>query len=145
MQRTAQVNRNPTATYVGIALTVVGFGFIAIAWNGAASLDFIQGQFPFFISGGLTGIGLIVVGVTIMVIETIRRDAQMRAIEIGRLTASMAVLNAELRPPDEFDPIVAGEFRPRPRIAAAGNGHAEAADVTMELTRAGDASWDAGT
>jgi uncharacterized membrane protein YidH (DUF202 family) len=157
MQRTEQVRRNPTATYIGIALCVVGFALIAIAWNGAAELDYIQGQFPFFISGGLTGIGLIVVGVTIMVIETLRRDAEIRAIEIGRLTASLAVLNSELSPPDEFDPRVAGEFRPRPRVsplaltaaAANGNGNGTRAvdgdDQTIELATPRDGSWDAGS
>jgi hypothetical protein len=143
MQRTEQVRRNPTATYVGIGLCVVGFALIAIAWNGAAELDFIQGQFPFFISGGLTGMGLIIVGVTIMVIETMRRDAEMRAIEIGRLTASLAVLNGELSPPDEFDPSRTGEFRPRPRVAATTNG--DGTDQTMELAAQRDSSWDAGS
>jgi energy-converting hydrogenase Eha subunit E len=145
VQRTEQVRRNPIATYVGIALCVIGFALIAIAWNGAAELDFIQGQFPFFISGGLTGIGLIVVGATIMVIETMRRDAEIRAIEIGRLAATLAALNAELSPPEERDPGTVGEFRPRPRVSplAAGNGNGN--DQTMELASPRDSSWDAGS
>jgi uncharacterized membrane protein YidH (DUF202 family) len=142
MNRTEQVKRNPTATYVGIALCVVGFALIAIAWNGAAELDFIQGQFPYLISGGLTGISLIIVGVTVMVIETIRRDAELRTIQIERLTASLAVLTKEMSPPDPFDPSVAGEFKPRPRAVAQGNGRS---DDTMELTAAGDGTWESGS
>jgi hypothetical protein len=142
MNRTEQVKRNPTATYVGIALCVIGFAMIAIAWNGAAELDYIQGQFPFFISGGLTGICLIIVGVTIMVIETMRRDAELRTIQIERLTASLAVLTKEMAPPDPFDPTVAGEFKPRPRTIAQGNGRS---DDTMELTAAGDGTWESGS
>lgn len=141
MQRTEQVKRNPTATYVGIALCVIGFTMIALAWNGAAELDFIQGQFPFFISGGLTGIGLIIVGVTIMVIETMRRDGELRTLEIERLTASIAVLTKEMSPPDPYDHAVAGEFRPRPRVTAGENGHS---DETMELATVRDSSWDSG-
>jgi hypothetical protein len=143
MQRTEQVRRNPTATYVGIALCVVGFALIAISWNFAAEIDFIQGQFPYFLSGGLTGIGLILVGVTIMVIETLRRDAEVRAVEIGRLAASLAVLNGELSPPDEFDPVRAGEFRPRPRTPALANGNGN--DQTIELATQRDSSWEAGS
>lgn len=144
MQRSEQIKRNPTATYVGISLCVVGFSLIAIAWNGASELDFIQGQFPFFISGGLTGIGLIIVGVAIMVIETMRRDAELRAIEIGRLSASLAALNGELSPPDEYAPKAGGEFRPRPRVSLLSNGH-DADDQTMELATVRDASWDSGS
>ncbi len=141
MQRTEHVKRSPTATYVGIALCVIGFTMIALAWNGASELDFIQGQFPFFLSGGLTGIGLIVVGVTIMVIETMRRDGELRTLEIERLTASIAVLTKEMSPPDPYDPGVSGEFRPRPRTVADGNGHS---DDTMELTTVRDRSWESG-
>lgn len=141
MERTEHVKRNPTATYVGIALCVVGFTLIALAWNGAAEIDFIQGQFPFFLSGGLTGIGLIVVGVTIMVIEAMRRDGELRTLEIERLTASIAVLTKEMAPPDPYDPAVTGEFRPRPRGGAHGNGHR---DDTMELATVRDRSWEPG-
>jgi hypothetical protein len=143
MNRTEHVKRNPTATYVGIALCVIGFALIAIAWNGAAELDYIQGQFPYFISGGMTGISLIIVGVTIMVIETLRRDAELRTIQIERVTASLAVLTKEMAPADPYDPTVAGEFKPRPRPdVAQGNGRS---DDTMELTAAGDGTWESGS
>lgn len=104
-------------TYIGILIAAAGFLVIALAWNGAASLDYFPGQFPFLISGGITGIGLIIVGVTILVIQTMRRDGAERAQQIERLSAAVAELQTQLAAPDEYDPRVTGEYRPRPRQA----------------------------
>ena len=62
------------ATYLGRILMAVGFLLILIAWNGAASLDFIQGQFPYLLSGGLGGLGLILCGLTLVATQSFRRD-----------------------------------------------------------------------
>lgn len=110
--------RTQIATYVGIALATLGFFLIALAWNGAASFDYAPAQFPYLISGGLTGIGLIVVGVTVMVVQTMRQDGADRAAEMERLVARIAELQTLLAPPDEHDPRVTGEYRPRPRTGA---------------------------
>lgn len=132
---------SPVATYVGIAFAVVGFAAIGLAWNGAAELDFVQGQFPYFISGGLTGIGLIFVGVVILLIDTLRRDSAERSEQMKQLTATVAALNKHLSPADTYDPQATGEFRPRPRVS--GNG--QDADDTQQLPPVGTESWDAGT
>lgn len=128
-------SRCPALMLGGITLGALGFSIIGIAWNGAAELDFVQGQFPFFISGGLTGIGLIVVGAALMVLDTMRRDAQARSEEIDELTATVRALRRHLSPPDPYDPEVAGVFRPRPR----GVGNGRHADETAELPPAGGA------
>lgn len=107
------------ATYVGIALAALGFLLIALAWNGAASFDYTPAQFPYLISGGLTGIGLIVVGVTVMIVATMRQDGADRAAELDRLAAHIAELQVLLSPPDEYDPTRTGEYRPRPRSRSA--------------------------
>lgn len=77
---------------VGAALAFIAAGFIVIgvAWNGAASIDFAQGQIPYLLSGGAAGLGLVGVGVTLMLFEGTRRsrvhldqrlDAIVRALE----------------------------------------------------------------
>lgn len=106
---------SPTATYVGIALATLGFLLIALAWNGAASFDYAPAQFPYLISGGLTGIGLIVVGATVMVVQTMRREAAERSAELDRLLSHISELQSLLSPPGEHDPRTTGEYRPRPR------------------------------
>jgi hypothetical protein len=127
----------PLAIYAGLGLSLVGFVLIAVAWNGAADLDYVQGQFPYLISGGLTGMGLIVVGVGMIIIQTMRAEADDRAAQMDELNDALHQLRVALAPTDEYDPEVAGEYRPRPRPPAA-----PAAEQTQELSgAAGDQSW----
>lgn len=60
--------------YLSVFLVAVGFAVIFFAWNGAASRDFIQGQFPYLLSGGLVGIGFIMCGLTLAAMQSFRRD-----------------------------------------------------------------------
>lgn len=113
-----------TTTYVGLALTGLGFLVIGLAWDGAAELDYVQGQFPYLISGGLTGLGLIMLGVVLLVIQTMRRDAAKRASQIQELALAVTELQAQLAPGTVQDATVTGEFRPRPRRAAQDTGEA---------------------
>lgn len=65
-----------------LGLTFCLFGFIAIflGWNGAASYDRVPAQFPWLISGGITGLSLVVIGAAMLVVENNRRDqAALRA------------------------------------------------------------------
>lgn len=109
------------ATYVAISFVTLGFIAIALAWNGAASLDYVQGQLPYVLSGGLFGLALIAIGTVVLILQTLREDASARAAEFAHLQRTVATLTALLSPPDEYDPGVAGEFRPRPRAASNGS------------------------
>ena len=61
---------------VGAALVFILAGFVAIgiAWNGAASVDFAQGQLPYLLSGGAAGLALVGVGLTLILFEGARRS-----------------------------------------------------------------------
>jgi hypothetical protein len=61
---------------VGAALLFIAAGFVVIgvAWNGAASIDFAQGQIPYLLSGGAAGLGLIGVGMVLILFEGSRRS-----------------------------------------------------------------------
>jgi hypothetical protein len=61
---------------VGAALLFIAAGFvvIGIAWNGAAGIDFAQGQIPYLLSGGAAGLGLIGVGMVLILFEGSRRS-----------------------------------------------------------------------
>jgi hypothetical protein len=63
-----------SSLYLSVALIAVGFLLLYFAWNGAAEKDFIQGQFPYLLSGGLGGLGLILCGLTLVVTQSFRRD-----------------------------------------------------------------------
>ncbi len=70
---------SPVPTYVGIAISALGFVLIAFAWGKVAGIaDNGALQLPYLVSGGLTGLGLVMVGVTIVNVAAKRRDAQER-------------------------------------------------------------------
>ena len=59
---------------LGLLFCVAGFTVMWAGWNGAASYNDIRKQFPYLISGGVVGLGLVVVGVGLMVIQSQRAD-----------------------------------------------------------------------
>ncbi|MFA5787611.1 MAG: hypothetical protein WDA71_11650, partial [Actinomycetota bacterium] len=61
-------------SYLGFIAVAAGFAAIGIGWNGAASKDFVQGQLPYLISGGATGLALVFLGGTLLTIDGARRD-----------------------------------------------------------------------
>lgn len=115
--------------YAGLALAGIGFGVIGLAWNGAAGLTYVQGQFPYLLSGGLTGLGLILVGVMMLVIQTMRHDGARRARQLADLVAAVAELQAQLAPGAVEDLALTGEFNPRPRRAGGGEALTEQIQV----------------
>lgn len=78
-----------TTRYVITALIVAGFLLIALAWNGAASEFLVDKQIPFVVSGGLTGIGMIIAGCALAVVQEVRRSAAEVASHVDRLTAAV--------------------------------------------------------
>jgi hypothetical protein len=59
---------------VGVLLVVMGFIAMFLAWNGAAGKDFVQGQIPYLISGGLVGLALVGSGLTVINVQARRAD-----------------------------------------------------------------------
>lgn len=67
---------------IGVLLCVVGFLVMFFGWNGAASTNFVPAQFPFLISGGLVGLGVVVLGSALLLVQNQRAD-------MARLEAAM--------------------------------------------------------
>lgn len=59
---------------VGVLLCVAGFIALFLAWNGAAAKDFVQGQLPYVISGGMVGLALVGCGLTVINVQARRAD-----------------------------------------------------------------------
>ncbi|HUR48318.1 MAG TPA: hypothetical protein VMY88_02150 [Acidimicrobiales bacterium] len=59
---------------LGLGFCLAGFLAIFLGWNGAASYDRVPAQFPWLISGGVTGLALTVIGASLIVVENNRRD-----------------------------------------------------------------------
>ena len=74
---------------LGILLCLGGFVALWAGWNGAASYDRVPAQFPYLISGGLVGLGLIVIGAAMIIVDTNRAGRE-------ELQATLADLRAAL-------------------------------------------------
>ncbi len=73
---------------LGLTLIVVGFAAIGKAWDGAASKFSLPEMFPYLLSGGFMGLGLVVTGATLLFLATIRSERQLmtdRYDEMARL------------------------------------------------------------
>jgi len=84
---------------LGAACVAVGLIVILLGWNGAAGIDFAQGQIPYLLSGGAFGLGLVVLGGVLIVVQNSRRDRvrlenQLRQLNeaVGRLANAVGSL-----------------------------------------------------
>lgn len=97
------------ALYVGIALAAVGAVVLYLGYNGAATNSLPQAQTPYVISGGLLGVGLMVIGTVVIALHVLLRvQADFRAEiaetrraleEIGESFARQAVLGGTAATP----------------------------------------------
>jgi hypothetical protein len=78
---------------VGVLLVVAGFIALFLAWNGAAAKDFVQGQLPYLISGGLVGLALVGCGLTVINVQARRAD---QAELLNRLEAMLETRDTEI-------------------------------------------------
>jgi len=122
------------AIIAGVILLVLGGVLITLGWDGAASLDYVQGQFPYLLSASVPGLALIIIGMSVLVLAVVRKDATEREAQLEKLTSSINELASMIGPRDPYDPILTGEYRPRPRVATNGvDGDA----ATMEIAKPG--------
>ena len=78
---------------LGLGFSCFGFFVIALAWSGAAGLDYSQGQLPYVISGGFGGLGLIVTGAALTIAESNRRDRAVLEQQLTQMTSAISKLN----------------------------------------------------
>ena len=78
---------NPAMVWIGIGIAAIGFILIGIAWSQVAGETQVYLQLPYLVSAGLTGLGLIMVGVTVINVSAKRRDALERERQIDQLVS----------------------------------------------------------
>lgn len=83
-------------TYIGITLTLAGFGLIAIAWAKVAGLTDVWKQMPYVMSAGFPGLGLIMTGLLAINIAAKRQDAAERARQLETLTEALQELQRHM-------------------------------------------------
>lgn len=126
--------RPPPAIIVGVVLLLAGGVFMTVGWDKAAILDYPQGQFPYLLSASIPGLALVIIGMMVLVLAVVRRDAAEREEQIEKLNTSITELASMLGPKDPYDPAVTGEYKPRPRVASNGS---DGDAATAEIPRTG--------
>jgi hypothetical protein len=81
---------------LGLGFAAIGLLLIGLAWNGAASLDFVSGQVPYLLSGGALGLSLVIIGVTLVVVQNGRKDRAILEAELRELSSAVARLATAL-------------------------------------------------
>lgn len=89
---------SPVPTYLGIGVAALGFVLVMFAWGQAAGETNVALQIPYLISGGMVGLGLIMVGVTVVNVAAKRRDALLREQQTDLLASALRELSAALDP-----------------------------------------------
>jgi hypothetical protein len=79
-------------TYIGVVLVLIGFALIGVAWAKVAPLTDVALQFPYLLSAGLPGLGLVMVGLVVVNVAARRQDAAERARQLATLTEAMRSL-----------------------------------------------------
>jgi len=115
---------------LGSACVAAGLIVILLGWNGAASIDFAQGQIPYLLSGGAFGLALVVFGAVLIAVQNARRDrvrleAQLDELNaaVGRLATAVSITQADNGRPASVasETVVVGRtsfHRPTCRLAA---------------------------
>lgn len=87
---------SPVPTYLGVAVAALGFVLIAVAWGKVAGQTNVGLQMPYLVSGGLTGLALVMVGVTVISVAAKRRDALLREQQMRLLVDALDELSGAL-------------------------------------------------
>jgi len=81
---------SPVPIYAGVALVMIGFGLIAYAWGRVAGLESVALQLPYVASAAIPGLGLVVIGVTVVAVQAKRQDAAARLRQLAELSVLIA-------------------------------------------------------
>lgn len=88
----------PVPTYVGVAVTAVGFILLAICWGKVAGETDVARQLPYLASGGLIGVALVMVGLTVVNVAAKRRDGFRREQQTQLLADALHELRGAIAP-----------------------------------------------
>jgi hypothetical protein len=83
-------------TWIGLAVTAVGFVLLAIAWGQVAGETEVYLQVPYLVSAAFVGVGVILVGLTALVIAIKEQDAAAHRREVDELLAAIDELRQSL-------------------------------------------------
>jgi hypothetical protein len=97
---------------VGLALIAIGLGTIGVAYNAVASQTALLAQMPYLVSGGLTGLSLVIVGAAVLIVRSTREDRALLEAKLDQIVDAVLQANGGVRqsalPTDASGLVVAG-------------------------------------
>lgn len=84
-----QINLGRLGGQLGMLFCLIGFVVMFLGWNGAASYNYISQQFPYVLSGGVIGLGIVVIGAAMIIVQNARADRARLEAAIDRLSAAV--------------------------------------------------------
>jgi len=106
---------------LGLLVCAAGFAAMGLGWFGTARVSCTDCQIPYLLSGGAVGLGLVIFGVTILVVAQLRAEGRRTADRLERIEARLA---ETIAPSMEASPPPAPTASEEPP-AAAGNGSSD--------------------
>lgn len=88
-RRAAEIARRESRLLVAIGLLGAGIVLVTLGWYGAAHTNILTEQIPYLISGGLLGLGLIIVAGIVASSAAIERDNRALREDIANALAAM--------------------------------------------------------
>lgn len=76
-----------TLVFGSLAVVGMGFAVLAFTWGQVAGEALVARQLPYIVSGGLTGLALVVVGTALCVVGAWRAERQADQWELERICA----------------------------------------------------------
>lgn len=97
---------------LSVVMVAGGFVLMALGWNGAANYDNVQQQFPYLLSGTIPGLGLVMAGLTLALVQELRRATTMLASRLENVTDATSDSASAVGPtgvPTDGSTVVAGK------------------------------------
>lgn len=86
-----------TAVWAGVTIVAAGFVAIFYTWARVAGLMNVAEQLPYLVSGGITGLALIIVGVTVVDVAVRRQDREERRHQLMQMDRALEDLHDALK------------------------------------------------
>lgn len=82
-----------TGVWVGLGLVTAGFVAIFYSWTTVAGVIHVALQMPYVVSGGITGLALVIVGVTVVDVAVRRQGSHERTQQLTQINRIVAELH----------------------------------------------------
>ena len=69
---------SPVPTVAGVVAVALGLVLIAVAWGGVAGEPEVNRQIPYLVSGGIFGLAVVLIGLTVINVASRRREIALR-------------------------------------------------------------------